>query len=596
MIKYLFLLAISVIIIVLIVGICRTKKSTNENIGYGLYQQFIESFANKMFNLNTNDMVLLKNNKDICVIKQYDLVIYFYSNFIYCDNVMYDKYVHEHRKQYANTILCIIDGEPNDLSEFTHIQSNDIIITSKKDKTLLPKNIPNNTFYFPYLSMYMEFISPFVKWDDCLSKNISHNDKTEFCIFAYSNCDEKFDGVMARRKFLEILQKVSNNRVSNKGRCYASDKNLQTILPAQFNNDFFKPYKFVIAFENSNILGYNTEKIVNPILSGSIPIYYGNLDGNEYINRERLICVEDFPSFESCANYVLEVDNNDELFNEIVNRPFFIDDKIPDQLQFKYFYKEIFNMNRTNVQLFKLNYFHQTSVKFLTFADQTIYKYDRIIEEARKSNFFTECNGLCLKDLDDEFLKKHENWIFQNKRGYGYWIWKPQCIYSELKKLKENDILFYADSGCKIMNQRGEKIVEYINAVSKDKVGILGFKIKYNSIEYTKRDVLDKIIPDEQRKKFENKKQIAGGILVIRKNQKSMDIIKEWVDLSSDHHNIDDSPSLKKNDKKFKEHRHDQSILDCLFYKYSLKESDDNYEDDYSPVVCKGAIVPTRIK
>ena len=39
---------------------------------------------------------------------------------------------------------------------------------------------------------------------------------------------------------------------------------------------FIKDYKFVISFENSSYPGYTTEKILEPMLVNSIPVYWGN--------------------------------------------------------------------------------------------------------------------------------------------------------------------------------------------------------------------------------------------------------------------------------------------------------------------------------
>ena len=42
--------------------------------------------------------------------------------------------------------------------------------------------------------------------------------------------------------------------------------------------DFIKDYKFVISFENSSNPGYTTEKLIEPMLVNSIPIYWGNTE------------------------------------------------------------------------------------------------------------------------------------------------------------------------------------------------------------------------------------------------------------------------------------------------------------------------------
>src|SRR5207249_8371440 len=39
---------------------------------------------------------------------------------------------------------------------------------------------------------------------------------------------------------------------------------------------FISQYKFTIAFENSSYPGYHTEKILDPMMVDSLPIYWGN--------------------------------------------------------------------------------------------------------------------------------------------------------------------------------------------------------------------------------------------------------------------------------------------------------------------------------
>ena len=50
--------------------------------------------------------------------------------------------------------------------------------------------------------------------------------------------------------------------------------------------DRYREYKFVISFENSAIPGYFTEKLLNPVLAGSIPVS-GSISSVGWTNQER---------------------------------------------------------------------------------------------------------------------------------------------------------------------------------------------------------------------------------------------------------------------------------------------------------------------
>ena len=51
----------------------------------------------------------------------------------------------------------------------------------------------------------------------------------------------------------------------------------------------YSQYKFVVNFENSETNGYITEKIFNVFASGSIPIYHGAPDIEEYANADSFV-------------------------------------------------------------------------------------------------------------------------------------------------------------------------------------------------------------------------------------------------------------------------------------------------------------------
>lgn len=59
---------------------------------------------------------------------------------------------------------------------------------------------------------------------------------------------------------------------------------------------------------------------------------------------------------------------------------------------------------------------------------------------------FDTCKTFIMDDLDPEFRRNHSE-ILTQKRGAGYWLWKPYVIYRSLLSMREGDILMYADAG-----------------------------------------------------------------------------------------------------------------------------------------------------
>lgn len=114
--------------------------------------------------------------------------------------------------------------------------------------------------------------------------------REHFCAFIYGNKRAWL------RRFLFLLLS-QHRRVDAPGRVH---NNCPPIGPsAQAKHDFLKQRRFTIAFENSSARGYTTEKIVDALLAGSVPIYWGDpsiaeqFDERCYINwyaHEARIC------------------------------------------------------------------------------------------------------------------------------------------------------------------------------------------------------------------------------------------------------------------------------------------------------------------
>ena len=83
-------------------------------------------------------------------------------------------------------------------------------------------------------------------------------------------------------------------------------------------------YKFTIAFENSSMSGYTTEKIVQAFAARTIPIYWGDPNIDMFFNESSFINCQNHASFNDVLNCIVEIDNNPKLFNSMLKEPMLI--------------------------------------------------------------------------------------------------------------------------------------------------------------------------------------------------------------------------------------------------------------------------------
>jgi hypothetical protein len=207
---------------------------------------------------------------------------------------------------------------------------------------------------------------------------------------------------------------------------------------------------------------------------------------------------------------------------------------------------------------------------FITFGSSNYNYYNavnRLTNQANSLNIFKDIKGYTDIDLknDNYFWNKHSQFIENNCRGYGYWLWKPYIIKKRMETIEDGDILLYLDSGCEIDIKKKDLINHYMELVQTEL--IIG---TYTAIEkgWNKMDLIVKLDMLDD-KYLENRQHQAGAILISVCN-KTRNLINMWYDLACDYHNIDDSPSITSNLNSFIEHRHDQSIFSLLTKKYNL--------------------------
>lgn len=95
----------------------------------------------------------------------------------------------------------------------------------------------------------------------------------------------------------------------------------------------YKPYRFVICMENSSKPGYVTEKIVNGMLAGCIPIYWGAPDVVKLFNPEAIIRVTGAADMQKAIQQVLHLEQNPAEYRQMLERPWFRNNALPECFQ-----------------------------------------------------------------------------------------------------------------------------------------------------------------------------------------------------------------------------------------------------------------------
>lgn len=162
---------------------------------------------------------------------------------------------------------------------------------------------------FQYKSEYLSLFerSEFTKKD--LEK------KEGFCSFVVSNC------------FADDVRAIFFDKLSIYNAISSGGRFRNNIGGAVSDKKAFQAkHKFAIAFENTSYEGYCTEKLMEALVAGTIPIYWGDPNVAKDFNPEAFINAHDYKTFDEVVERVKEIDQNDDLYIKIRNaNPLFVE-------------------------------------------------------------------------------------------------------------------------------------------------------------------------------------------------------------------------------------------------------------------------------
>ena len=167
------------------------------------------------------------------------------------------------------------------------------------------------------------------------------------------------------------------------------------------------------------------------------------------------------------------------------------------------------------------------------------------------------------KSIKEDYYQKHIN-IFSQKRGAGYWLWKPYLIDRILSTMEENDILMYCDSCISQINDLSEVLTV---ALDRHIITFIVNDGMSDEREVCKRDAL--ILTDSDNANMWSEPipgQLGASYIFFRKTPRTVNIVKKWLTFCEDERILTDKENVmgKPNYPMFVDHRHDQSVLSLL--------------------------------
>nr|WP_246429833.1 glycosyltransferase family 10 [Prosthecomicrobium pneumaticum] len=184
--------------------------------------------------------------------------------------------------------------------------------------------LPGRSFRLPLWAVYLDW------WDGSAAHSVDRalaprqfRPRPHFCNFVYSNPTTFRAEVchrLDRRRPVDRLGSVLNNagvRVRDKMKALGD-------------------YRFTLAFENAYSPGYVTEKLLEPLLAGSIPIYWGGDEAASDFNPEAFVDARAFGDVDALVAHILALDDDEEAQRRLVEAPLF-PDGIPYQFRPEFF-------------------------------------------------------------------------------------------------------------------------------------------------------------------------------------------------------------------------------------------------------------------
>lgn len=189
--------------------------------------------------------------------------------------------------------------------------------------------------------------------------------KHKFCCFIVSNPRAEFR--------IDFFNELSTYKQVDSGGKHLNNIGYEIPIRWKDKLEFMKPYKFHIAFENTEQPGYTTEKILHAFAADAIPIYWGNPLVDRDFNTKAFINYYDYRNLKDVIQEVIRVDQSPDAYASYLSQPplldgtdseFLTDDSIAQK------FREIFETARVQRNIYtritnRIHYLMEPSLKYI---------------------------------------------------------------------------------------------------------------------------------------------------------------------------------------------------------------------------------------
>ena len=171
--------------------------------------------------------------------------------------------------------------------------------------------VNERNYRLPVYRLYSQYSQAFEPRnpDEVIAEN------RQFCSFVNSNANAK-ERIHLFDQLSKYKQVDSGGKVRN---------NVGGRVPDKI--EFISKYKFNIAFENSSYPGYTTEKLLEALITNTIPIYWGDPKVSNDFNTKAFINCNDFDSMDAAIDHIKKVDSDENLYRQYLSEPFLVDNQ-----------------------------------------------------------------------------------------------------------------------------------------------------------------------------------------------------------------------------------------------------------------------------